>query len=212
MRKLKALGLALIAICAIGAVTAAQASATYKIKSASGGTVSGTGVTTTEMQTDVGTVKCTSATFTGEMATETTKELLVSPSYSGCSLAGVKVDITIFNCHFIFSATTPTPPRWHTLWVFLCTPGWSIVIHDTAGLGCEVKLESQEPKGVVQLENEAAGTILASPEVSGIKYSWTAGCPNSGGKAGSNTNGTYKGNIRLSAKNKGGESVGLLVE
>jgi hypothetical protein len=212
MRNLKALGLALTAIGAISVVAAASASANYNIASATGGTISGSQVTTNEFVTTVGTVKCTIATFSGSSATETSETETILGSPSGCTLAGVKVAITGGKCHVLATKPTTTEPTGttHAIVHVKCpTSGTNsfILIKDTAGAGCEVKVAEQETKGTVMMTNEAAGTVLVESNVEGIAATWTAGCPNSGGKAGGDSLGQYKGSIRFEGESTGGSNV-----
>jgi hypothetical protein len=223
MRKLKALGLALVAFGAIGAAAAATASANYNIASVAGGTISGTQTNTHEIHLDLGTVKCTSATFTTSQATETADTLTILPSYDGCTLAGVKVTFHLNKCHYLYTKPTTTdalnpPVTTHEILHSKCDTGKegeenvsAVTIKDKSGLGCEVKIGEQETKGTIMTTNEAAGTVLVESNVEGISYTWTAGCPNAGGKAGSSSNGKYTGGYRLAGKNPKGIAVAVKV-
>jgi hypothetical protein len=194
MRKFKILGLTVFAVLAISAVAAASASAEYHIASPSGGTINGKQETTNEFFTKVGTVKCTNATFTGSQATETASTLTAHPEYSTCTLAGQKVTINTTGCNYVFQKPT-TSPLSATVQV-ACGTG-NIIIKDTAGLGCEVKVGTQGPLSSVGFTNQEGGTVLVTAGVTGISYSYTAGCPNSGGSAGSGTTGEYKGTVKV---------------
>jgi hypothetical protein len=218
----QALGLALVVIGAVSAVIATSASANYNIASATGGTISGSQVTTNEFFTDVGTVKCTTATFSASQATETAETLTILPAYSGCTLAGVKVDVHMNKCHILATKTTTTGIPYinttHAIGHVKCpTKGLGptnredpyISITDTSGLNCDVKVAEQETEGTIMMTNEAAGTVVVESNVEGIAYSWRAGCPNAGGKVGSNTNGKYTGSVRLAGKNSGGTAVAV---
>jgi hypothetical protein len=194
MRKLKILAVTAFAVFAISAVAAASASAEYHIASASGGTITGTQQTANEFFTDVGTVKCTTATFSGSQATETASTLTAHPEYSGCKLAGQAVKITTTGCNYEFLKPNTGPPLTANVNV-VCSGTNVILIKDTAELGCEVKVGSQGPLSNVEFANESGGKVLVTAKVGGIGYNWTAGCPNAGGKAGSNTNGKYTGSV-----------------
>jgi hypothetical protein len=216
MGKLKALGVALVAIGAANAVAATSASANYNIASATGGTVSGSQVATNEFVTTVGTVKCTTVTGSASQATETAETVTGLPSYSGCTLAGVKVNITTNKCHYLSTKPTTTEPTGTThaiVHVKCSTAGTNafILIKDTSGLGCEIKVAEQEPGGTVMITNEAAGTVFGESNVEGIAYTWTAGCPNAGGKAGGDSKGVYKGSGRAAGKNTSGTTVAVKV-
>jgi hypothetical protein len=228
MRKLKALGLALVAIGAISAVAAASASANYNIASATGGSISGSQTVTNEFVTTIGTVKCTTATFAASQATETAETLTVLPTYSGCTLAGIKVNITTNKCHYLFTKPTTTEPTGttHAIVHVKCpTAGTNafILIKDTAGAGCEVKVAEQETKGTVMMTNVpehisivegkevlTKDKVSVESNVEGIAATWTAGCPNTGGKAGGDAKGKYLGSVEVEGKS-GETKVGIKV-
>jgi hypothetical protein len=218
MRNSLAVTLALFAAGAIAAAPAPSASANYNLASATGGTISGSQVGANEFLTDAGFVKCTTATFGASQATETAETLTVLPTYAGCTLSSFSATVTTSKCHYQYTKPTATdelksPVTAHAVVNVKCpTAGTNafILIKDNVGLGCEIKVAEQETKGVAEMTNEEAGTVLFGG-VEGIAYSWTAGCPGAGGKAGSNTNGKYFGNIRFAGKNSGGTAVKFFV-
>lgn len=201
MRKLKVLVLTLIAIGAVSAVAAATASAEYHIASVTGGSITGTQQTQEVFTTDVGAVKSSGVTLTGSQATETASTLTLHPTYSGSTLAGLKVTVNTGTCNYEFLKPTTEQPAndtTHANMNIQCASG-TIVIKDTAGLGCEIQIDSQGPLNRVKFENiTASGKVLLTTEISGVSYSWTGSCPNAGGVPGSSTNGTYTGSVLLS--------------
>jgi hypothetical protein len=204
-RKLKGLGLALIAVFALGAVSVASASA-GTFTAAKGATISGEQISGTitsktvakhEFTTVAGTVKCTTATFAGTAAAaeSTTQEL--EPTYGGCTIAGsVPVTIDVNSCKYLFHAGTagaatvdvrcPSSPITVTVTGSTC----SITIGGTSG-GVNQGL------GGITLTNSGTSTamdIVASIDVTGIHYIVDNGpsCPNAPA-SGTYTDGSYRG-------------------
>lgn len=113
IRKFKAVGVALIAVAAFAAIAAQSASAKPLTITASPlpERVYFTGHQSTEhvFTTPSGTVKCTTATFTGNQALEAggaVNELTVTPAYSGCTAFGFATSHVKTNgCTYTF--TTP---------------------------------------------------------------------------------------------------------
>jgi hypothetical protein len=223
MRKLRAFALAVIAALAIGAVASASAFAGYRSEIEKTN-YSGAQVTQIVFATDIGSVKCTTATFvaTEVKGTEkgaknfTAETLSFQPSFSGCTLAGLKVTFDSKSCLEDYTPNTPTPENKKHFRVDPSCTGGTTTIKDTAGLGCELTVGSQTWGGVEKGNNLGSGStreIEGVLELTEIAYSWTAACPNAGGKAGSKSNGTRSGTIRLKGTNpSGGAQVGVWVE
>ena len=213
MRKLKVLGLALVAICALSALASASASAKYDSE-VEHTILSGTQATANTFTTTIGNVTCATATFSGTALTSTkveggftAAEQTVTPTYSGCTLSGLKVTINTTGCTYKFTTPESLKAKVHV-------EGCTIVIKDTAGLGCEVKVKPQTPTGHVGFTNQGAGKtrdVLVTATVTGIHYTYTAPCPNAGGVAGTEENGTYSGTVTLKGANTAGEQVGIWV-
>jgi hypothetical protein len=221
MLKLKVFGLALLAVCAVGAVAASAAFANYDGEVETTELI-GTQVGENVFKTDVGNVQCTTATFSGsqkgtlkEAGVFTSATVTVHPVYGGgggtCKLAGQKVTVNTEGCNYQFDeASVAAEP---TAKATVVCEGKEIIIKDTAGLGCVVNVKSQSPGGLVTFKNEGTGkarTVTVSSGVTGIAYAWTATCPNAGGVAGSNTNGIYEGSVKVEGK-AGGEQRGIWV-
>jgi hypothetical protein len=224
MRSIKVFGLVLVAALAMSAVVASAASAFYDSEVETT-TLSGKQGVENEFTTDVGTVKCKTATFSGTQKGAkveggfTAEMINVTPTYSECNLAGQAVSVTTTGCEYTFDPLETLETADKTKHIIskatvLCETGKEIIIKDKAGLGCEVKVKAQMTGGRVKLTNAGAGktrTVLVTAEVTGISYSWTAGCPNAAKKAGSNTNGTYSGTVSTEGKNAAKEQVGIWV-
>ncbi|HEY2715744.1 MAG TPA: hypothetical protein VGI73_05940 [Solirubrobacterales bacterium] len=200
MHKLKALGLALILVGALGAVAAGPALAEYHIASVSGGFITGSPVSTNQFVTDVGTASCSSVTFSGTQAVETASTLTVHPSYSGCSLAGLKITVSTTGCSLRFEKPETEPAPVHAALKVLCSAGSSIAIHDSAGVGCSISIGEQGPLSKVSFANNAgpsppAGTVTFTAALTGITYTYSGGCPSAGGVGATHSNGAYSGQL-----------------
>jgi hypothetical protein len=194
MHVFKVLGLALVAIGALSAVAANSAFASYHIASASGGSISGSQVTKNEFATDVGTVKCSVATFSGSQATETASTLTVHPAYSGCSLSGLAVTVSTAGCSYRFE-TPVTSEFLHAAVDLLCSAG-PIQIQDSLGKGCVVSVPGQGPLNHVTFTS-GSGSVTMAAAVTGIKYTDDGKCPSTT-TGHTESSGTYSGSVLVS--------------
>ncbi|HEY2717088.1 MAG TPA: hypothetical protein VGI73_12785 [Solirubrobacterales bacterium] len=214
MHKLKVLGLALVVIGALSAAAANSACAEYHINNAAGGSITASKKVINEFGTDVGTVKCSVSTFSGSLAAETAAILTVHPTYSGCTLGGLSVTISTAACSFILGGTV-TPGLTAPVSVE-CGAG-NIVIRDSLGLACEVKVPTQTPSGGVTFTSVAGGTVSVAAAVSNIKYSWTASCPSKTAAGGTSepvnigSIGTYSGEVTATGTKSGGGAAEIMV-
>jgi hypothetical protein len=211
MRHLRILGIALAAALAVSAVAATSAFALYhsEIETTN---LSGAQKTSIVFGTDVGNLSCTTAKFTAnevvgkkigekDFATEMLTFGLAFGKATGsgsCKLAGVNVEVSASaNTETSTSSTKTSEPGWfHSNSHVESTTGASIIIKDTSGLGCEVAIPVQIFGGVKRLHDIGTGStreVEAVAELTSMKYSWTANCPNAEGKAGGDINGTYSG-------------------
>jgi hypothetical protein len=207
----RTLGVIFFAVCAFGTLAVASASASYNIASPTGGTIAGSQVAQNTFVTDIGAIRCATSTLSGSQASESAEELTLHPNYEICSMGGLKTKLSTGSCDYRFSKTFPVEMLAGASMSIKCSSG-AIVYKDTMGLGCEVKFPEQTTGGYVTFANEAAGTVLADFHVSGIKYSWTAACPNAGGKAGEASNGAYSGTDRLAGKTPAGAGATITVK
>jgi len=118
IRNLKALGLALLAICALGAVASSAASAAVEHEfHADGETAVSTGKNTNTHELLVGStpVKCkkveTKSTRTGTLVSAGTykvDELTVTPHYTECEFGGKPATVEVMHCAYVFDSDTTT--------------------------------------------------------------------------------------------------------
>ena len=196
--KLKALGLAFVAVLALGALSATAASAAEFHSEAAHTILDGSQpVGEDDVWTfNAGTVKCTSATYSGTQSSATTASLSVKPTYSGCTAFGFVNTPVHWECVLFFNGS-------RLVW-------WFCIIEVTA-FNCTVKVAPQELPNGVTYDNAGSGTsrdITATFNLSGIKYTQESkafpGCTN-----GTFTNGTYKGSATITGTNTTGSAVGI---
>jgi hypothetical protein len=207
LRSLSALGIPLVAALAITtSADAGQMMATKYPVQITGEQTEGKH----EISTVAGTVKCNTATFTGSL-TEASSELLITPAYSGCTLAGVGASVETTNCFFRTTLTTPTggfiPVDTH-----LECPAGSTGIHfKVTGSTCEVTIDPQTAITEMKTTNFTNGTITDTIW-SGFKYTVVNGskCPNKPA-SGEYTNGSYKGTAQFTGHAPGEPGNSILI-
>lgn len=137
-RKLKTLGLALVAVFAMTAVVAANASAHYVFTSAAANTsLTGAQVGNHTFVTAGQTIQCTTAKFSGTQTGTEATAVPITPTYEGCTYAvGAKTaDVTMNGCTYNFTGAT-TASGHGTVHV-LCPVGKVIEVHLTNFNGAE---------------------------------------------------------------------------
>lgn len=193
-RKFKALGLALMAVFAFGAVAASGASAASFHSEVAGTILTGSADNNQVFAVNGITLTCTNATFKGTAAEETQGSVTVFPEYSNCgdnighAHGTVPVDTT--GCAYVFGATTNASG--HLPVEVECTSGKKIVITDTS---CTISVGPQTATNGVQLTNLGSGsgrsvTVHATATVA-ITKGGQAGCFFLG------NSGTYTGTASL---------------
>ena len=213
-RKLKALGLALVAVFALSAMSAATASAEL-FHAGAHGTVVGTNVGEEVFTTTAGTVKCKSATYTGTSATNTPGSQTVKPVYKECTAFGfVNTVIDPGTCEYRFNTPVNTTS---TVDIINCGANGVVV----TAFNCEVTIPNQTGLSHVVFSNVAGSSpehIQANVTISGITYIQHSksfpGC-NEAGTNGVKTSlhheGTYHGTNTIKAFNTAGTQVNLTV-
>jgi hypothetical protein len=213
-RKLKGLGVALIALCALGALTAVSASAAGELFRAEKETaiITGTNVGNHVFSTPGGLkVTCEEGTFRGTSKADvaggtTTKTMTLHPTYNKCSdnIFGAASPVDTTGCNYVFTSETKATANGekHIPASIECTEGYKIAV---TAAGCTLTFGAQNTLDGVALKNEGAGTtrdILATATVAGVTYS-----KDEKGFCGliSGTVGTYNGVVTL----KGFEDKGV---
>src|ERR1044072_8646512 len=109
--KLKALSLALMAALALSAVAASAASADELHSSSGSGTtfLTGTQVGTNQLDTEAGSVKCSTVGGSGSYAgTTITEEDVENVTYGGCTAFGLTAHIDMMGCFYRFKGINST--------------------------------------------------------------------------------------------------------
>jgi hypothetical protein len=195
-RKLKTLGVALVAVFALTAVMASAASAANYTASSYGekGTT-GTGISVKGndvFTTEGGTVKCASH-FEGTL-TEASETLTVTPKYTECEAFGfLSATVNMNGCAYVFQAPSGSGDAYSAAVKVECPAEKVITI--TAST-CEATVGAQSPSGSTAITNNtAAGDVSVKANVTGINYTVTKDgflCPFNG--TGAKTGGTYTQN------------------
>lgn len=197
IRNFKALGLALVAVLAMGALmaSAAQAKSTiFATTSKSPLAIDATGENIgEEFKIDGVAVKCAVSHYTGSV-TNGSNIITISPTYTNCQVGGiVNVDITMGDCDYEFTGSARTaigPPAAYTATVSIkCKESKGITIESAT---CHMTVPPQNTLSKAAVKNVAAGDLTVKPEVTGIKGTVVTDgflCPFSG--TGEKTGGTY---------------------
>ncbi|HEX7278555.1 MAG TPA: hypothetical protein VF255_02920 [Solirubrobacterales bacterium] len=215
-RKLKALGLALVAVFAMSALSAASASAVEFHSSVAHTELRGEQHAGEDTFTvNAGTVRCSHATYTGTETSATATTQSVTPAYTGCKAFGfVNTTIDTNGCSYRFDSNGNN--------VDIICPGNPITV---TAFNCWVTVGSQENLGTVTYTNVAGQTtknekeevigvheddVTVDVNITGIKYTQHSksfpGCTN-----GTFTNGTYTGSATVRGFNTAGEQVDIWV-
>jgi len=157
-RNLKALGLALVAVLAMSALTAAGASAeAFKFKAEkTPTTLSGNQHGAPDVfTTDTGSVSCNEAKYAGEQVGTEVTQVTVTPTYSECTAFGLfNVPIDTNGCQYKFTVDTKVGATYEGKVDVVCPAGQ--VIKVTAP-GCTVTVGSQAGLGSITYTNVGAG-------------------------------------------------------
>lgn len=199
-RKLKAVGLAAMAVFAMSAMAAQAAQGAALFRSDSATTIiTGSQVGTNEFKVTAGVVKCTTAKFTGTVASASTSTITAHPVYEGCKLAGVNVPVTTTGCDYLFHASEAgtTAEAINATVDVVCTGGAAITVGKE---GCIVTVKAQNGIGPVTIKNTNPGTtaekdVDVTAAANNIVYDQTKEC--SGGAATAHTGGEYLGTVTV---------------
>ncbi len=175
--KIRAFGLALVALAVMGAIAASAAQAVVQLNATKFPVeIHAEGGDKETFTTSGGTVKCTFGTFSGE-ATKASTVLTVHPEYSGCTAFGfTKAEYNFNECNYIFTATEKTSMDNYTAHTKIeCLNGNKIIIGVT---GCKIALEqitANNALTTVDLIDKTAGkpvenTVDVRPTVENVHY------------------------------------------
>ncbi|MFZ2050547.1 MAG: hypothetical protein WAU69_06395 [Solirubrobacteraceae bacterium] len=195
MRSIKMVGVAIVAVLALGAMTAGSASAFTKfVASKTGGQLNGKAINTQKFKTGGGaTVDCTVAEPSGEVTKLEGTEQESSVKYSSCTVSGLgSAEVTLAD------------------YTFFITPLVSVLnlIHIKAtalGVECELSVLAGQSFTGIEYENDKSNAeeIVVKSKVTGIvtdilKSNSSSLCGTAGTEV---TNGTYEGEVLVGLSN-----------
>lgn len=178
--KLRIVGLALVALFALTAVSSASAHE-FEFSGTVPAAISGKQVNTQKFKVTAGLVTCEEATPSGTISAKVAKIQTVKVKYSKCEAFGTKATIT--EAEYSFSAEGT-----------VSVVGAPIIITSTTGK-CSVKVDPTSNKnlGAVKYTNKGTGIVTAA-KVTGITYvSEGATLCGTAGKV--ESNGSYEGEV-----------------
>src|SRR5215203_3750241 len=198
-RKIKALGLALVASLAMSAMVASAAQA-IEFHSTAAHTIL-TGEQTTSHKFTVGSgfgaITCTTAKFTGTTTATTEASQKITPEYKGCK------DSFGRTAHVTVSATyTFTPPA-------VATGEANVHLNGSGTVICDVKVETQTNNGIVY-HNVASG-VETTTNTTNVKTTTSGASLNCGVSDGAHTGGSYTGNSVVKGTDTEGKAVTITV-
>jgi hypothetical protein len=193
IRKIKTLGVALVAVLALSAVVASAASAVNYTAASYPATGTGTSELGNDtFNTEGGTVECQSH-FEGTLGAAST-QFTVAAKYTNCRAFGfLEAHVTMGSCDYLFTEATETEKdKFHAKELHVICTNSAEPITISAGT-CKVSIGAHTPTGTVHFTNDtAAGDIQVQAAVTGIQYTVTQDgflCPFNG--TGAKTGGTY---------------------
>lgn len=178
MRRIKKCVVLLILVCALSAIGAANASATFTYSAT--GSLHGHPETTQVFNTGTGEVACTGATVTGAIVSTNASELELTTHYSGCKAFGI-VGVHISTATYLFTTSGE---------VHVLEPITITVTKTLFTAHCTVTVPAQTLNKVDYATTGTAGSthVTITSTITGIHSTGTGGVCN-----GTNTNGTYTG-------------------
>jgi hypothetical protein len=218
MRTLKAFGLALVAVFAMGAGAAASASAAqHQFHSGSANmtlTVSSNVIQAFQYETSGETVKCTTVGGSGEVSgKQTTTEITFKPTFSNCSFPNpfTTVQIDMNDCDYLFTIDPENKEVNNGPVHVKCPEKGGVQQQITitvkrlfGGLLCSFHIPEQTPSGVADYLNADGEQVDVFPTQTGIQAtrqgSTECGSPSS-------TTGSYTGRVQVIGETTGGQTM-----
>jgi hypothetical protein len=182
IRKVKIIGMALVALFALSAVgaSAAQAASSLDVGATpafvTADQIAGNplklALKTATGGTTLSTVKCTTGHLETTTTTANVTEATLTPSYAGCTLGGLEAEVKVNGCKYTLTNTAVAKTA--EVDITSCTTPLEIV-----QAGCVIKIANQGPLGSITFANLAGPPkdVEATVAVSMIAWSGGAGCP-----------------------------------
>jgi hypothetical protein len=215
IRNLKALGVALVAMAALGAVIASGASAQFTAAeypaSLTGNQIGGGH----SFETAAGTLTCTTAHFTGTLSGKS-PEVTIEPEYTGCAvtsgpLTGAPVTVTMNGCDYLFTQSgTVTSDTAEDIVHLICPGSNKIQIHvytnatkHAEGVSLCSYTVGPQTIGNIHYENHTPNVITVEARASNVAITRDGSilCGAASQTA------VYRGNTEVTAKNGAGEPI-----
>jgi hypothetical protein len=217
IRKLKAMGLALVAVFAMSAVVASAAQA-FTFHSEAEHTLLNASQSTTHEFTagsGFGAISCETATFAGTAASASAATQTITPTYGNCKDSlGRTADVNTNECTYTFEVTGEAGGVFSGNTDIAC-PGSPIeikVTNTSKEVKCTITVAAQENVGPVKFENVANGDVKVISEANNVKNTTSGGLLNCGVSNGTHTAGTYTGDAITAGTNTEGGGVNINVE
>jgi hypothetical protein len=208
-RNLKALGLAVLATLAIGAMSASAAQAGTFTAGSYPATITGQNIGFHHLTTVLGTMTCAETKSHG-LLTEESQELTLSVDFgTSCTLEGNVVHVKSNGCDFHYKAgeTTGTHKVDGAVQV-RCPTGNAIDFEITSMQVCHLTIGEQAELGhVVFTNNTIPNDVDVDLHLTGLIYQLDMGCPFVG-----TFGGTYVGTTTLKADAEGGVGTPFKVD
>jgi hypothetical protein len=189
MRSLKKLGVLVIAVLALGAFGAANASAEFTASAL--GEIHGNALETQVFETVAGTIECAGATTTGSITALASTEQHVTVHYSNCKAFGL-VNVHISTATYLFTTHEGT--------VHVVEPITITVTKTLFTAHCTVTVGKQTLSKVDFINN--GNNVIVQPTIGGIHSVGSGGVC-----GGTNSTGTYTGKSEVSRVGGGTVSV-----
>ena len=218
IRNLKFLGLALVAALAMSSVVAGMASADVFTLEATPTTITGAQEGTSVLVVHSGEAKCTTVKETGSFTVSPSSELSVSPTYSGCTFAGLAATTNMNGCTYRYTINSAAGNTTGTTDI-ICPAGKEITI-TAPSVGtpkCIIHIPAQNGLSSISFVNLGSTTtreITVNINITNMKYSQTAGTSETGNcaTADNTTDGIYVGKRLLTGENAAGTAhIGIFV-
>jgi hypothetical protein len=213
-RKLKTLGIAIVASLAMSAM-AASAQAAPEFHAGNAHTIlKGKQETGSEhvftAGESFGGISCTQAEFSGTTSALTEKTQTMTPVYENCADSfGRTAHVSMNGCGYIFSVSNNATVGTTEI---ECPPGKEIVVTVTASPHCTVRIPAQKSVGPVTYHNIANGDVTVTSEAENVTNTTEGGFFICGVSNGHHTEGTYFGNTVVHGTNTTGtENINISV-
>ncbi len=207
MRNLKAFGLALVAVFAMGAIAATAASANSFHSQSTNTTITRAANANQNFQYEAGgqTVVCTTVEGSASTTTQTVSEITFTPTYSGCNIPGIafsSAQVSMGNCDYLF--TIEAGANQGAVHV-KCTSGQITITVKVFGVSvCTLHIGEQTPGGVADYSNSGAQRVNVQPTQTGITGSRQG---NAECGAATSTQGNYNGQVEVKGEETGTQNA-----